>query len=82
MATMLAATAARAANTHKVRVASMATRAFTSTNVVCANPTVDFEHFSSGWNIDTSELGEKGKFHIKTFNKISPLVSNCLAALS
>ena len=72
MATMIAATAARAAHLSKARAAFTASRGFTSTSVVSGNLPVDFDHFSSGWS---EEVVTKGKFHIETFNKISPLVS-------
>ena len=63
---MLATTLRRTAATTAAARAS--TRCF-------ASAPVDFEHFSSGWEKDSSEYQTEGKFHIETFNKISPLVS-------
>jgi hypothetical protein len=39
-------------------------------------PTVEFEHFASGWkNVeDIEEFTEDGKYQLQTFNKISPQV--------
>jgi len=72
MATMLARTVVRVSQTNKGRFASVAARAFTSTAAVSGNVPVDFEHFSSGWDVDSSAVGDIGKYHIETFNKISP----------
>jgi D-3-phosphoglycerate dehydrogenase len=36
-------------------------------------PTVHYDHFASGWNVENDEPFTEGKFHIETFNKISPL---------
>lgn len=47
----------------------------TATSRCFASAPVDFDHFSSGWEKDSSEYKTEGKFHIETFNKISPLVS-------
>jgi hypothetical protein len=41
-----------------------------------ATPSVDLDHYSSGWNI--SDLGESGKYQIQTFNKISEKVRGIL----
>ena len=36
-------------------------------------PTIDYEHFTSGWNIDDiSDFTKSGKYCVQTFNKISP----------
>lgn len=37
-------------------------------------PTVDFDHFTSGWsNVgDLEEFKKRGKYELQTFNKISP----------
>ena len=51
------------------------TAAATTTSRCFASAPVDFDHFSSGWEKDSSEYKTEGKFHIETFNKISPLVS-------
>ena len=51
------------------------TTAATTTSRCFASAPVDFDHFSSGWEKDSSEYKTEGKFHIETFNKISPLVS-------
>lgn len=64
---MLATTLRRTATT-TAAAARASTRCF-------ASAPVDFEHFSSGWEKDSSEYQTEGKFHIETFNKISPLVS-------
>jgi len=69
---MLARTVVRVSQTNKGRFASVAARAFTSTAAVSGNVPVDFEHFSSGWDVDSSAVGDIGKYHIETFNKISP----------
>ena len=38
-------------------------------------PTIDYEHFASGWNIgDISDFTKPGKYCVQTFNKISPKV--------
>jgi hypothetical protein len=50
------------------------TRGFTSTSLLRGVPTVHYDHFASGWN-ENDEPYTEGKFHIQTFNKISPLVS-------
>ena len=41
-----------------------------------SGPTVDYEHFSAGWNhiSDISEFTKPGKYTTQTFNKISPSV--------
>ncbi|KAL7470501.1 hypothetical protein ACHAXS_010749 [Conticribra weissflogii] len=72
MATILARTVLQVSRTNKSRCVSAATRTFTSTAAVSGNVPVDFEHFSSGWDVDSSAVGDKGKYHIETFNKISP----------
>ena len=37
---------------------------------------VDVDHYTSGWNIeDIDEFTQPGKFNIRTYNKISPVVS-------
>ena len=51
-----------------------ARRCFTSTSAVNGVPTVHYDHFASGWNVENDEPFTEGKFHIETFNKISPLV--------
>ena len=41
-------------------------------------PTIDYEHFTSGWNIeDISDFTKPGKYCVQTFNKISPKVRVC-----
>mmetsp|Transcript_19779 Transcript_19779/g.29308 ORF Transcript_19779/g.29308 Transcript_19779/m.29308 type:complete len:462 (+) Transcript_19779:88-1473(+) len=50
-----------------------ATAARLNTTRCFASAPVDFDHFSSGWEKDSSEYQTEGKFHIETFNKISPL---------
>mmetsp|Transcript_38795 Transcript_38795/g.116635 ORF Transcript_38795/g.116635 Transcript_38795/m.116635 type:complete len:94 (-) Transcript_38795:1753-2034(-) len=38
-------------------------------------PSVDYEHYASGWNIgDLAEFTKPGKYQIQTFNKISEKV--------
>jgi hypothetical protein len=38
-------------------------------------PTVDYDHFTSGWNIDDiKDFTKPGKYVTQTFNKISPQV--------
>eukprot|EP00980_Cylindrotheca_fusiformis_P006239 scaffold1336_cov158-Cylindrotheca_fusiformis.AAC.1 len=39
-----------------------------------SGPTVDFDHFTSGWsNVgDLEEFKKRGKYELQTFNKISP----------
>jgi len=81
MATMLARTVVRVSQTNKGRFASVAARAFTSTAAVSGNVPVDFEHFSSGWDVDSSAVGDIGKYHIETFNKISPQNDHFLTPL-
>ena len=49
--------------------------ATTATRRCFASAPVDFEHFASGWDKDSSEYKTEGKFHIETFNKISEKVS-------
>ena len=68
------------------RTASVATAAARQTSTRCfASAPVDYEHFSSGWEKDSSSGYEaEGKFNIETFNKISPQVSlihafNCVS---
>ena len=39
-----------------------------------SGPAVDFDHFSSGWNVDTGDYRVPGKYSMQTFNKISPKV--------
>lgn len=40
-----------------------------------ATPSVDLDHYSSGWNIsDLGEFTKAGKYQIQTFNKISEKV--------
>jgi hypothetical protein len=58
------------------RTTALAARNTTASTTRCfASAPVDFEHFSSGWDKDSSEYKTEGKFHIETFNKISPKVS-------
>jgi hypothetical protein len=57
------------------------TTAATTTSRCFASAPVDFDHFSSGWEKDSSEYKTEGKFHIETFNKISPLVSFLFSSL-
>ena len=69
------------------RTASVAAAAARQTSTRCfASAPVDFEHFSSGWEKDSSGYEAEGKFHIETFNKISPQVSlyacNCVFVCS
>jgi hypothetical protein len=56
-------------------LAARTSTATTSATRCFASAPVDFEHFSSGWEKDSSEYKTEGKFHIETFNKISPKVS-------
>lgn len=53
--------------------ATITRRGFTSTSALNGVPTVHYDHFASGWN-ENDEPYTEGKFHIETFNKISPLV--------
>ena len=48
---------------------------FSSTNVRKLASAVDVDHYASGWTIDDMNQYMPGKFNIKTFNKISPVVS-------
>ena len=50
-------------------------RSFRSTRFY-TGPTVDFEHFASGWkNVeDIEEFTKHGTYQLQTFNKISPQV--------
>jgi len=63
------------------KIISFTTRRFISptaslnSSVTCrhlSTLSVDFEHFTSGWNIkDIADFTKKGKYEIQTFNKIS-----------
>ncbi len=40
-----------------------------------SGPAVDYDHFSHGWAVgDLGDFTGKGKYHMQTFNKISPKV--------
>jgi hypothetical protein len=68
VSTMLFTTAAA-----RLTRATITRRGFTSTSALNGVPTVHYDHFASGWN-ENDEPYTEGKFHIETFNKISPLV--------
>ena len=43
--------------------------------VFYSGPAVDYDHFSHGWAVgDLGDFTGKGKYHMQTFNKISPKV--------
>ena len=45
--------------------------------VFYSGPAVDYDHFSHGWAVgDLGDFTGKGKYHMQTFNKISPKVRN------
>ena len=56
------------------RSAPSIARGFTSTSVRNGAPKVHYDHFVSGWSDMDDEPHTEGKFHIETFNKISPQV--------
>ena len=74
LATSLRRTALSAAKKSSCCI-NTTTAAAAITSRCFASAPVDFDHFSSGWEKDSSEYKTEGKFHIETFNKISPLVS-------
>ncbi len=42
-----------------------------------SGPSVDYDHFSHGWAVgDIGDFTRPGKYHMQTFNKISPKVTN------
>jgi len=46
-----------------------------SQKVSYSGPAVDYDHFSHGWAVgDLNDFTGKGKYHMQTFNKISPKV--------
>lgn len=77
LATSLRRTALSAATKSSscINTTTAAAAAAAITSRCFASAPVDFDHFSSGWEKDSSEYKTEGKFHIETFNKISPLVS-------
>jgi hypothetical protein len=77
MTTMLTTTARliRQGATTTATYSRQTNRCISSTLPARGVPPVDYDHFTSGWTKDSSEYTTEGKFHIKTFNKISPLVS-------
>lgn len=77
MTTMLTTTARliRQGATTTATYSRQTNRCISSTLPARGLPPVDYDHFTSGWTKDSSEYTTEGKFHIKTFNKISPLVS-------
>jgi hypothetical protein len=47
-----------------------------------SGPAVDYDHFSHGWAVgDLGDFTGKGKYHMQTFNKISPKVRNCAISM-
>lgn len=75
LATTLRRTALSAAKKSSSCINTTTAAAAAITSRCFASAPVDFDHFSSGWEKDSSEYKTEGKFHIETFNKISPLVS-------